>query len=81
VLTRLVARFDGTRRVYVDGGNVVSQFLAARLVDDITVSVMPIVLGGGIRLFPGGEAEQRLALDGVRSWPSGMVQMRYRVAR
>ena len=68
-------------RVYVDGGNVVSQFFAAGLIDDVTISLIPIVLGNGIRLFSGGEGEHRLELESSRSWPSGMVQMRYRVRR
>ncbi len=67
------------RSGYVDGGNVLSQFFAAGLMDDITISIIPIVLGDGIRLFSGGEGEHRLGLDSTRSWPSGMVQMRYRV--
>ncbi len=75
VANRLI---DATR-VYVDGGNVVSQFFAAGLINDVTISVIPIVLGSGIRLFSGGEGEHRLELESSRSWPSGMVQMRYRV--
>jgi len=66
-----------SKRVYVDGGSVVRQFLAADLIDDLTISVIPIVLGDGIRLFSCGEGEHRLELESSRSWPSGMVQMRY----
>ncbi len=77
----LLPRLAGCKRVYVDGGNVVAQFFAADLIDDVTVSVMPIVLGGGIRLFPGGEGEHRLALAGQRVFKSGMVQLSYRVLR
>lgn len=75
----LAARLSDAKRVYVDGGQVVSQFFAAGLIDDVTISVIPIILGGGIRLFSGGEGEHRLELESQRSWPSGMVQMRYRV--
>lgn len=79
--TQLAASLTEATRVYVDGGNVVSQFLAAGLIDDITISVIPIILGEGIRLFSGGEGEHRLALEGSRSWATGMVQMRYRLRR
>ncbi len=71
----------GATRVYVDGGKVIQQFLAAGLIDDLTVSIIPIVLGGGVRLFAGGEGEHRLELEGERSWESGLVQVRYRVRR
>jgi dihydrofolate reductase len=71
---------DGARRVYVDGGEVIGQFLVARLIDDLTVSVIPIVLGGGRRLFAGGAPERRLVLEACRAWPSGLSQLRYRFA-
>jgi dihydrofolate reductase len=59
-ITPLVAsRLTDAKRVYVDGGKVVSQFFAAGPIDDVTISVIPIVLGNGIRLFSGGEGEHR----------------------
>lgn len=77
----LLPRLAGCRRVYVDGGNVISQFFAADLIDDVTVGILPIVLGGGIRLFPGGEGEHRLVLERHHVYRSGMVQLAYRVQR
>jgi len=68
----------GARHAYVDGGAVVSEFLAAGLLDDLTVSVVPIVLGQGIRLFQGSFPECHLRLEGSRSFPSGVVQATYR---
>lgn len=78
-VTDLAAHLDEASRVYVDGGNVIRQFLAAGLITDITLSIVPVVLGGGIRLFDGGEGEHRLELCGQHTWPSGLVQMEYRV--
>jgi dihydrofolate reductase len=77
----LLPRLSGARRVYIDGNNVISQFFAADLVDDITVGILPIVLGSGIRLFPGGEGEHPLVLESHRVYRSGMVQLGYRVTR
>jgi dihydrofolate reductase len=68
----------GARHAYVDGGALVSAFLAAGLLDGLTVSVVPIVLGEGIRLFQGSPPERQLRLEGSRSFPSGLVQLRYR---
>jgi hypothetical protein len=42
--------------------------------------VVPVVLGGGIRLFADRALEQRLTLEEARSWSSGLAQLRYRVA-
>jgi dihydrofolate reductase len=78
LLERLVRQ--GVRRVYVDGGVVIRQFLAERLIDDLTVSVIPVLLGGGIRLFEGeGAAERGLRLIEARPFESGLVQLRYEV--
>ena len=68
---------EGAKRVYVDGGAVIQQFLAAGLIDDLTLSVVPIVLGRGIPLFAGALPERRLHLEESRSFPSGLVQLRY----
>lgn len=64
-----------TGRVYVDGGATIRQFLAAGLVTDVTLSIIPVLLGEGIPLF-GGVAHD-LELEGVKHWANGLVQMRY----
>ncbi len=75
---------QGVRRVYVDGGAVIRQFLAAGLVDDLTLSVIPVLLGGGIRLFdtdPRCRAPAAsLRLSSARNFESGLVQLRYEIA-
>jgi dihydrofolate reductase len=68
----------GARRAYVDGGAVVSSFLSAGLLDDLTISIVPVLLGSGIRLFQGRLGEIPLHLESVRPFPSGLVQVRYR---
>jgi dihydrofolate reductase len=42
---------SGKRRIYVDGGQTIQSFLRARLIDEITVTTIPVLLGGGIPLF------------------------------
>ena len=68
---------DGCKHVYVDGGAVIRQFLAWHVLDDLTISIIPIVLGGGIRLFDEGEGEHKLELIGSQSYANGLVQVRY----
>jgi dihydrofolate reductase len=68
---------EGARHVYADGGSVVSQLLAADRVDALTVSVIPVLLGDGIRLFQGKLPERTLALRAARPYRSGLVQLRY----
>ena len=69
---------DGARRAYIDGGAVIQQFLAARLIDDLTVSVIPILLGQGIRLFADTQGDIPLELAGTERYESGLVQLTYR---
>lgn len=70
-------RRDGHQRIYVDGGQVIRQFMAAGLVDDYTISLIPVILGDGIRLFDKG-GEHGVVLEEVKHWPTGLVQLRYR---
>lgn len=78
-LAELVQRYEG--RAYIDGGEVVRSFLRAGLVDDLTLSVIPVILGSGIPLFEQGLPEVSLAVEESRAFPSGLVQTRYRVQR
>ena len=82
-ITALVDRLgvEGAKRVYVDGGNVIGQFLAAGLVDSVTVSVIPILLGEGVPLAPALGRDVRLELVTHQAFPSGLVQVTYRVVR
>jgi len=65
----------------VGGGNVASQFADGRLLDEVVVTVVPVVLGEGKPLFdrrlPGGPMQ----LVGTRTFDSGMVELRYAIDR
>lgn len=61
----------------VGGGELIREFLNARLVDEMTIAVHPIVLGGGIPLFPPGSPRHKLRLAHVHSYPSGLVSSTY----
>jgi Dihydrofolate reductase len=71
----------GFKRVYVDGGKTVQQFLRAGLIDRITISRLPVLIGTGIPLFGETEADIRLKLERVQEFPSGMVQCEYSIGR
>jgi dihydrofolate reductase len=79
-LPALFARLgdEGTRHIYVDGGTVVAQALAAGLVDMLTLSVIPVLLGEGTPLAPQLGRDVHLELVGHRAFASGLVQLEYR---
>lgn len=72
----------GWNRAYIDGGRLIQSFLKARLVDDMTITVAPILLGEGRRLFGPTGGDIDLELTDVRPMgPAGFAQLRYRVKR
>ncbi|MFZ2871805.1 dihydrofolate reductase family protein [Zavarzinia sp.] len=79
-LALLVARLgeDGVRRVYLDGGETIRQGLAEDLVDDMTLSRVPVMLGKGRPLFGPDVPYGRWQLLGSRHYPTGLVQATYR---
>ena len=68
------------RDIWLAGGaSVINQYLAARLVDEIDVSVAPLILGAGARLFDGVESG-RLALNQIRAVDApGVTHIKYEV--
>lgn len=72
---------EGCRRVYVDGGKLIQSFLRRELIDDLVITLVPVLLGSGRPLFGALEADVSLVHEGTVSFPSGLVQTRYRVLR
>ena len=75
----LIAAAEGRNLWVVGGGNVASQFAEAGLLDEVLVTLVPVVLGAGKPLFarrlPGGPMQ----LVGTRTFGSGMVELRYEI--
>ncbi len=63
------------------GGELFRSLLAAEQVDSVEVTVVPILLGGGVQLLPPGAPRTTLALLNTRTYPSGMVSLSYVVQR
>lgn len=69
----------GFRQLYVDGGLTIQGFLRAGLLDEITITVVPILLGAGRPLFGQLGREIELTLMHSRAYEFGFVQSTYRV--
>ena len=64
--------------IFIDGGaEVVNLLLKDKLLDELIISIIPVLLGGGIRLFKEGFPTQKLILKGCRTYESGLVQLHY----
>lgn len=69
----------GTEHVYVDGGATIQSFLSDGLIDEITITVIPILLGEGISLFGSLEKDIKLKHERTRVFEFGFVQSTYLV--
>lgn len=69
----------GLKRAYVDGGAVIRSFVQAGLIEDMKITIVPILLGGGIRIFGPNDKDIDLELVSSTSFPSGLVDLEYRV--
>jgi len=67
----------GLTHVYVDGGRLISDFLDAGYVDDLTLTVVPVLLGAGSRLFHEIPSLTALRLVSSTPYPNGIVMLRY----
>ncbi|MBL7918051.1 MAG: dihydrofolate reductase [Bacteroidia bacterium] len=66
------------KTIFCDGGaEIVNQLLNLRLVDELIISVIPIIVGNGTRLF-NNTTEQKLELLSAKSFDTGLVQLHYK---
>jgi dihydrofolate reductase len=66
------------RNIWLVGGAAASQrFLSLGLVDEIKLTVAPVLLGDGLRLFGDSEAETRWTLKNVAAYRNGFVELSY----
>jgi dihydrofolate reductase len=79
----LVSRLssEGVQGLYVDGGITIQRFLAAGLIDDITITLIPVILGQGRPLFGPLEKDIPLVHEATKAFEFGFVQVKYRIAR
>jgi len=80
-LVRSLKNQPGTH-IYCDGGGeTINHLLQENLIDEMIVSVIPVLLGEGIRLFGQSFPEQKLQLVSSKSFKKGLVQLHYIRAR
>jgi dihydrofolate reductase len=80
---RLVERLSARElnHLYVDGGLAIQSFLAAGLIDEITITLIPVLLGRGKPLFGPSAADVQLELLSSKAYDFSFVQNKYRVIK
>jgi dihydrofolate reductase len=65
----------GGKDVYVDGGDIIRQALDADLIDELVVTIVPVVLGRGHALFAGAKRQHQLQFVSHHTFAATMVQL------
>ena len=77
LVSELKSEKGGT--IFCDGGaEIVHELMKEDLIDEYILSVIPIVLGAGTRLFKDGRPEQRLEHLSTKNFDTGLVQLHYK---
>lgn len=69
---------EAGKNIFVDGGaEIVNALMKDNLIDEFYISVIPVFLGEGTRLFKEGRPEQQLKLISTKQFGKGLVQLHY----
>ncbi len=69
------------KNIYCDGGaEIANELIKNNSVDEYIISVIPILLGDGIKLFKDGRPEQKLELVSAKQFDKGLTQLHYKRA-
>jgi len=83
-LTELVHQLKSGsgNNIYCDGGaEIINELLQHDLIDELTISIIPVLVGNGTRLFKDNRPEQHLEFVSAISFETGLTQLHYRRIR
>ena len=83
-LTDLVQRLksENGKNIYCDGGaEIINELLKGDLIDEFIISVVPVLLGNGTRLFKDNRPEQTLEFVQAKTFDTGLIQLHYKRKR
>jgi dihydrofolate reductase len=67
------------KNIFCDGGaEIVNELLKQNLIDEFIISVIPILVGNGVKLFKDGRPELKLELISTKQFEKGLVQLHYK---
>jgi dihydrofolate reductase len=70
------------KNIFIDGGaEIANELLKNSLIDELIISVIPIILGDGIRLFQNGIPEKELKLISSKQFEKGLIQLHYEITK
>jgi dihydrofolate reductase len=69
------------QHIYLDGGVTIQRFLREGLVDEMTITTIPVLIGEGLPLFGPVPGDIKLELMASQSFGNGFVQNKYKAGR
>lgn len=70
---------ENGKNIFCDGGaEIVNELLKENLIDEFIISIIPIIVGNGTKLFKDGRPEQKLELVSAKSFEKGLTQLHYK---
>lgn len=70
------------KNIFCDGGaEIVNELLKNKLIDEMVLSIIPIMVGNGTKLFNLDIPEQELILSSAKSFETGLVQLHYKLKK
>lgn len=67
------------KNIFIDGGaEIVNLLLKDDLIDELIISIIPILVGSGTKLFNDGRPEIKLQLISTKQFEKGLVQLHYK---
>jgi Dihydrofolate reductase len=71
---------QGGKHIYCDGGaEIANELLCNHLIDELIISIIPMLLGDGIRLFKDERPNRNLQLLSTKEFEKGLVQLHYKI--
>jgi dihydrofolate reductase len=67
----------GLKNIYIDGGQTIQSFLQANLIDEITITTVPVLLGNGIALFGNVDSMKLFKCCQTRLFKNGYVMNQF----
>lgn len=80
-LVNRLKKEDG-KNIFCDGGaEIVNELLKNELIDELIISVIPVLVGNGTKLFQDGRPEQDVELVSVKQFDTGLTQFHYKTIK
>lgn len=71
---------EGFNHAYIDGGTTIQGFLELKMINEITITIAPLLLGEGIPLFGSIQPGIKFTESKAVAFPNDFVQVKYKVS-